>query len=151
MKNCKNEKLCISGFTVIEILVIIITVISVGALIVWGVGFARTKFRDIKRNSDFNEIQKALDLYNNHKGWFPQSDGSVCLDGLDTVTQSLIDEDVLLHVVKDPRFPDLNPQAWPPENKQSCYYYESNGSQYFLGYCREGTIGSKSECFYVRK
>jgi len=151
MKKNRNKKLCITGFTVLEIFVIIITVVSVIALVVWGAKFARTKFRDIKRGSDFNEIQKALDLFNNHKGWYPRSDGSVCLNGEDSVIQSLIDEDVLLHVVKDPKFPSLNPQTWPPENKESCYYYESNGSQYFLGYCVEGTLGSKSECFYVRK
>ncbi|TSA57612.1 hypothetical protein D4R42_01230, partial [bacterium] len=109
MKNYKKNKLCISGFTIIEIFVIIISVVSVIALVIWGVNFARIKFRDIKRNSDFNEIQKALDLYNNHKGWFPQSDGSICLNGTDIVTQGLIDEDVLLHIVKDPKFPDLNP------------------------------------------
>ncbi len=151
MRNYKKNKLCISGFTIIEILVIIITVISLVALVIWGVGFVRTKFRDIKRTSDFNEIQKALDLYNNHKGWFPKSDGSICLNGSDIVTQSLIDEDVLLHAVRDPKFPDLDPQTWPPMGKKSCYYYESDGAHYFLGYCIEGTIGNQSECFYVRK
>lgn len=150
-KKFQNSPLCISGFAVIKIFAIIITIVAVIISIILSVRFASAKFRDIKRNSDITGLQKALDIYSDTSGKFPIAKIPICLNGNDAVNKELIGKKYLLRSVYDPKFPDKNPSIWPPSENQSCYYYESDGTRYFVGYCLEGLLESSAECKYIRK
>lgn len=148
-RKSNNSSLCISGFTVLKVFAIIIIVFGLGFGVYYGSEFVSNKFRDIKRNFDITGLQKALELYSDNYGGYPKS-SPICLDGSDSVSSELKEKKLLLRSVSDPRFPDLNPKKWSPADNKSCYYYESDGSIYFIGYCTEGMFGD-SECKYVRK
>jgi len=153
MINLKIRKngLCISGFADTKIFVILVVVIVLLAGVLWKIGTIGAAARNIKRNYDITNLQKALRLYNNGEGKFPVSNGAMCLDGSDSIIRKLVDKKYLLHPVKDPKNSSIVPENWPPSDGQSCYYYESDGNKYFIGYCMEGLLKKSAKCKYVRK
>jgi prepilin-type N-terminal cleavage/methylation domain-containing protein len=65
MKN-KNK-----GFTLIELLVVIAIIAILSTVVMAGLNSARAKSRDAKRISDIKSMQKALDLYFDTCGGYP--------------------------------------------------------------------------------
>jgi prepilin-type N-terminal cleavage/methylation domain-containing protein len=59
-----------SGFTLIEMLVVVAVIATVMSIVVAMVGDAKAKARDTKRRTDLNQIQVALELYRNEHGTF---------------------------------------------------------------------------------
>lgn len=61
------------GFTLIELLVVISVIGILAALIVVNFNAARERARDVERKSDLDQVKKALRLYYNDAGIYPDS------------------------------------------------------------------------------
>lgn len=60
-----------SGFTLIELVVVMAIIATLTALASFNFGQARTRARDVQRKSELKQIQNALELYKNDQ--FPQT------------------------------------------------------------------------------
>ncbi len=77
--NCKNEFRRNSlGFTLIELLVVIVIVGILASVVLVAVNRGRTKGRDAKRLADMAQIQKALALFYETNGQYPDGDFDGC-------------------------------------------------------------------------
>ena len=70
-----------SGFTLIELLVVIAIIGLLSSLTVFMVNSARDKSRDVRRYSDIDVIQTALDLYHDDHGQYPEENRLLGIDG----------------------------------------------------------------------
>ncbi|MDP2593520.1 MAG: type II secretion system protein [bacterium] len=59
------------GFTLIELLVVISIIGLLSSVVLASLNSAREKARDAKRISEIREIQKALELYYDDRGYYP--------------------------------------------------------------------------------
>ena len=74
MKNHTNKR---SGFTVIELLVVVAIIGLLSSITLATLNTARAKGRDAKRAQDFEQLNRALALYaSDHNGSYPSSGGS---------------------------------------------------------------------------
>jgi len=62
-----------SGFTLVELLVVISVIGLLAALIMVNFNAARERARDVERKSDLDQIKKALRLYYNDKNVYPET------------------------------------------------------------------------------
>jgi len=107
-----------SGFTLIEMLIVVAIIgILAGAVLV-GLGPVQKGGRDARRVSDLRQAQNALELYFNKNGTYPASSGGT----LDSVSAA-ITASIGGQVPKDPRSPTFNYR----------YIALSGGSSYVLG------------------
>lgn len=113
-----------SGFTMIELLVVIV-ILSI--LFVIGLGSfsgSQRKSRDSKRKTDLQNITRALELYYNDKGLYPVSSGNIGIAG-----QAWGDPFV------DPDLTDtLYMNILPLDPSEFAYFYESTDGTYFQIY-----------------
>jgi prepilin-type N-terminal cleavage/methylation domain-containing protein len=72
MTNKKTQ----SGFTLIEILIVVAIVGLLAAVILTALGRTRSKGRDTKRKSELVQLQKALELYYNQNNAYPCTGGT---------------------------------------------------------------------------
>ena len=63
------------GFTLIELLIVIAIIGLLSTIITVAMGNARLKARDSKRMSDLKQLQTALELYYNDRGFYPAGAG----------------------------------------------------------------------------
>jgi prepilin-type N-terminal cleavage/methylation domain-containing protein len=73
--NCEIKKQ--RGFTLIELLVVIAIIGILSSVVLASLNSARSKARDAQRIAGVKEIQKALEMYYNEKGYYPGGTGSV--------------------------------------------------------------------------
>lgn len=127
-------KLPASGFTLIELMVVIaiIGILSAGA--VAGVNIARTKARDAKRTADVAQIQKALALVSTGGTAYALSSGE-CITGTDALSTDLIAKDLMKVIPGDPSARAIAPSD--PPSQPHCYFYTSDGSIYSIRYYLE--------------
>lgn len=64
------------GFTLIELLVVIAIIGLLSSVIFAALGPTRVKSRDLKRITDMNAIQKAIEMYNSDNGHYPNTNGN---------------------------------------------------------------------------
>jgi general secretion pathway protein G len=64
-----------SGFTLLELLIVIVIVGVLGAVAIYGLGVARTTSRDAKRVSDISVLRSGLTQYWLQKASYPESEG----------------------------------------------------------------------------
>ena len=72
IKNMKNKKLRKTGFTLVELLVVISIMAILTVVISSSFRTVQMKSRDARRKSDLGSISKALNMYYNDVGAFPR-------------------------------------------------------------------------------
>lgn len=65
-----------SGFTLIEILVVVAIIGLISSTVFISLAAARTKGRDARRKADLVQLQTALEIYLNYNGTYPNTGGS---------------------------------------------------------------------------
>ncbi|MEK7664711.1 MAG: prepilin-type N-terminal cleavage/methylation domain-containing protein [Patescibacteria group bacterium] len=71
-----NKNKLLTGFTIIEIIVVIAIIAVLSGIVMVNVGNARAKARDARRKSEMRDLQKALVMYYANNGSFPSTGGS---------------------------------------------------------------------------
>lgn len=90
-----------AGFTLIELLVVTAIIGMIMSALVIQFGTYRMRVRDVERERNMKELQKALELYVTNKRVFPEASATV-ITGTDIVSLSLIDADALVAPPTDP-------------------------------------------------
>ncbi|MFA5643957.1 MAG: LamG-like jellyroll fold domain-containing protein [Patescibacteria group bacterium] len=122
----KSTRLKKSGFTLVEILVVVAIIGILATLVVVSLGDTRAKARDSQRISDIKQMQVALRLYFSDQGYYPSSS---------TVTSSIYFGDTV--------YMDRLPQApTPPDGdctvSDNQYVYSElgeNNESYSIYFC----------------
>lgn len=122
-----------TGFTIIEMLVVIAIMTMLGSLIFTQIAGARARQRDTKREQDIKTLQNALAIYVINNKIYPVASGA--LTGTDAASVALINQETIQQIPKDP----FNIGTYR-------YVYDSaDGSTYTLTYYLEtDTISGKS-------
>ena len=121
------------GFTLVELLVVILIVGVLATFVSVALGNARQKARDAKRVSDMSVIRKALEQYTMDEGAYPENV---------TPGESLIGETGSVRYLKVPHNP-------LPRTDGDCtgddYNYRKNSdTSYYLGFCLGGGVDEVS-------
>ncbi len=75
------HKLKHSGFTIVELLIVIVVIAILAAISVVAYNGIQQRARDSQRNSDVATIVKALELYYVQNGQYPAGNGSTAING----------------------------------------------------------------------
>ena len=122
----KVSKTKLRGFTLIELLVVIGIIAMIASIAVIQFQGYRTRLRDVQRERNMKEVQKALELYVTTKRLFPQASNTI-LTGTDVVSAILIDAGAIPVV-----------QADPLDSGAFVYTYDSQtGKTYTISYVLE--------------
>ncbi len=114
------------GFTLIELLVVMAIIAMVASVMVIQFGAYRMRVRDVQRERNMKELQKALELYVTTKRLFPEASNTI-ITGTDLVSVALVDGGTIPVVQADP----LNSGAF-------VYTYDSPGGKtYAITYTLE--------------
>lgn len=125
------------GFTVIEMLLVVMAFILFTSIVMIGVAHQQAKRRDVMRAASIVQLQKALALYSSDTQEYPEMKG--CINGQDLVTTELRAKKLL-----DPESKLYDPHS--PNDATGCFLYESGGSNYTIRYVLEtDTVSSQGE------
>lgn len=130
MINCTYMK---RGFTIIELLVVILIVGLVGTLAAVAVNSARSKQRDASRLSNVRQVQSALENYFNEANAYPSGDAlplgdstqSVCLGSGGFAANCSGDDRVYLRVVVGTLDKGLNDAVTCGEPSRNAFCYSA--------------------------
>ena len=109
------------GFTLIELLMVIAIIGMLASIIVGSLNYARTRARDIKRITEVQNVQTALQLYFESNGNYPPL-------GLFATSKSLI-----------------NPVVFMNEPKES----SGVAPTYYKSYKKNGSVSAADECTQI--
>lgn len=127
------------GFTLIELLVVITILGILATLVVASFASAQQKARDVRRKADFDAIKKALQLYYNDNGKYPDTTSDTGCAPYDTSGDgsflSVLQPNYIKKVPVDPINSNpggcLNPEDYPQYHTYQ-YQYVNNGQCYIL-------------------
>lgn len=85
----KNMKQRTYGFTLIELLVVIAIIGILATVIMASLSEAREKGRDAKRARDAQELQKAIELYYDQNGMYPNTPTGALVVNMNTGTADI--------------------------------------------------------------
>lgn len=144
MKNKKNY--FITGFTLVELLVVIAVFAMLISLVIVSTGQSKEKARDARRESDIKQIQVALGLYNSSLGRFPVCESEVVIEGsADCMSTALGGERAVSGSVAIDPLGGSSGACGDAGSFVYCYQSISNGVSYRLRYHLEGnSISGKS-------
>ncbi|MEK7120637.1 MAG: prepilin-type N-terminal cleavage/methylation domain-containing protein [Patescibacteria group bacterium] len=120
----------VSGFTLIELMVVIALIGILASVILASFSSVRERNRDSKRLSDVREIQKALSLYQIDNGRFPAPTNPteiVTITGEDEISLALEEGGHISAVPKDPQHDTLS----------YTYQADENGYDFTITFCLE--------------
>ncbi|HVZ11781.1 MAG TPA: prepilin-type N-terminal cleavage/methylation domain-containing protein [Patescibacteria group bacterium] len=126
-----------SGFTLVELLVVIVIISVLATLLMANFVGVRQRGRDAQRKSNILAIQQALELYRSDNGTYPSSSFTLTCGG-----QIKSPDGSTTYMTKIPCDPLGANQAYNNGN----YYYGStdNGVTYSIGACIENTNDTDS-------
>jgi prepilin-type N-terminal cleavage/methylation domain-containing protein len=73
-----------SGFTLIELMVVIAIIALMSSIVLVSISHARENTRNTKRVSDMTQFQKAMDLYYSNNNTYPTVSAGVALSSFDS-------------------------------------------------------------------
>ncbi|MBI2631065.1 prepilin-type N-terminal cleavage/methylation domain-containing protein [Candidatus Nomurabacteria bacterium] len=114
MKNTKTIK----GFTLIELLVVVAIIGLLSSIVMASLNTARAKARDAQRISSIKQVQTALELYYDTKGFYPASPDSPFPGG---VVTAALTPNYISQMPKDPT--NVEPYVYR--------YYNNNNSSFY--------------------
>lgn|ERR1035437_9800804 len=144
----KYQKNYARGFTLIELLVVIAIIGLLASIVLVSLSGARAEARDARRKSDLNQIQTALEMYNNVHGSYPStgatnatSGGSESWPTSSNWLPALVTDGEFSVVPIDPINIDVGPWCWGggPTSQNNIYVYISDGKHYVLCTWMENT------------
>lgn len=118
-----------SGFTLLEILVVISIMMILASVILIQIQRFRSKPRDAEREQEMKSLQTALALYASSYDKYPIAASLTELTGSDSVSTELLDKKVISSIPKDPLNTDNNVYK----------YLSLDGSTYEMQYYLETT------------
>jgi type II secretion system protein G len=146
------------GFTIVELLVVIVVIAILAAITIVAYNGIQTRARDTQRIQDIKTIAKALELYKIQNGSYPTAVGSTGQGGWEISTPTTSNSDFLAvlrtsgTISKVPVDP-VNSGDMYATNAKIYYYYlypagnagcdASRGAYYILG-VRNGESGASS-------
>lgn len=120
-----NMRKCVSGFTLVELLVVMAIISILTMITVSQFQTARRKANDVSRKGDLNSLSKALHLYFSDYGFFPNATsiegGAIDLNTLSSWGGSFEDQSVSPPYVYMKKLPKENSAGLPPY----CYKVDS--------------------------
>lgn len=128
--NARREETQYSGFTLVELLVVVAIIGVLSSIVLASLGAARGKGNDARRVSDLTSIQVALEMYSaDHNAYPVVSPWSTrCSSwGSDQGGGNVIPGLVPTYLPRFPDDPEMNTAA-----STCCYMYYSNGIDYKL-------------------
>jgi prepilin-type N-terminal cleavage/methylation domain-containing protein len=136
MKNNNKQR---SGFTLIEILIVVAIIAILASVVLVGLGPTQQAGRDARRISDLREVQNGLELYYNKCGYYPGPvncgtgwGSSGAYSDLTSASGPLIGSGIGVSTVPN-----------DPTNGKTYYYTSfSSGSTYTLGAVLENANNS---------
>jgi type II secretion system protein G len=151
-----------SGFTLIELLVVVAIVGLLATVALISLTGVQKRSRDTRRKADLRSVQKALDLYYQENGAFPSTGGAwrgtcagynaggtIGISGPNGWVPDLAPT-YIGKLPVDPRSSQDNTSLTGLcTNVQTCYLYNSNGTDYvLLAHCTpEGPMPAAGEPF----
>lgn len=114
------------GFTLIELLVVMAIIGILSGVVLTSLNGARQKGRDARRISDIKQLQLALELYYDSKGYYPDTIGPA------GPTSPLVDEGFIASIPTDP-------------STNTLYSYTPYASSLNLAVCTGYHIGASLE------
>lgn len=120
----KNNIKKLRGYTLVEILVVISIMGFILAAALYAVNNARIKGRDAKRMADLEQIRKAIEIYHQEKGYYPNVSGSA--RSSNTTQWNNLQAMLSPYISKLPVDP-LNIAITPWNDGGYQYYYANNG------------------------
>lgn len=140
------------GFTLIEMLVVVAVIGLLISLAVVQLRTIRAKSRDTRRVVDILTISKALSLYYNNHQVYPLYPDGLVVDGADSLSQDLINDEAINQVPADPTSLDSGgPAECDYEFRSGLHYYyksDTDGKTYILSYCLETNSQAGSKGYY---
>jgi len=138
------------GFTIIELLVVILIIGLVGTFAAVAVNAARAKQRDAVRLSNVRQVQSALENYFNEANAYPMGSGiplgdsaqSACLGSSGFAASCSGDDRVLLRVVVGTLDNGLHGAVTcgTPARNALCYSAGEDGASYAIGFELENAL-----------
>lgn len=119
----KRKQSSQAGFTLIEILVVMVIIGIIATIGFGSFQSSQLKARDSTRKSDLSQIGKALETYYNDKGQYPTDNAGLingCSGGTCSWGDSFTDEKGTNYMIKIPSDPKTS----------GSYYYSSDGTSY---------------------
>lgn len=92
-----------SGFTLIELLVVIAIIGLLASIVLVSLNSARGKARDKRWLADLNQLEKALSLYYDNNGFYPQTGTHWQRASESTALQVLISSGIFSKIPTDPK------------------------------------------------
>ena len=128
--NSRNKVNSHRGFTLIELLVVVAIIGILSSVVLASLNSARAKARDTRRLSDMRQIQRALEMYYDANGSYPNPGWgwrSECNGWGGFTPNNVIPGLTPTYLPSFPADPTMNKTA-----STSCYLYLSNGTDYAL-------------------
>ena len=116
MKNKPNPFKGSSGFTLVEILIVVSIIGMLASIVLVGLGSFRSRGRDARRAADLRETQNALELYYGKMASYPTATDWTGLE------KALVDAEIGVTGISD-----------DPLGGTHSYKYGSTGQNYVLG------------------
>src|SRR4051812_9863907 len=138
-----------SGFTLLELLIVIVIIGILALLIIPNITSAPKKARDVQRKTDLKAVQKALEEYFVSNNVYPSSSGAL---GTGTVLNELTSgtPPILKSVPTDPKNAAPFTYTYTPANSNSTYTLHScleNGADTGSGVAADAACTGSSKKF----
>ncbi len=120
------------GFTLIELLAVIAIIALLAGAILLALGPVRGKARDARRKTDLNQLQTALEAFNDDNGFYPKASGSLTSDRSNPNWISGLAPKYLKVVPSDPKEVGTGTVMSSADTYRYTYQSDATGGKYMI-------------------